>query len=268
VRWIFFALLAANVALLTVHYVQMRHQDRLQALNSSPVDEGRVVSGAPLILVSELSDQQRKDMAKVKPAPAKPAPAAIDQLASSKAKPSTNADASGSSTDDKNLQQMLRATAVVGPNQCFMLGPIPSAAQAEQVSQRLMAIRIITDMEDLDVPGSPEYWVVLPPFPDERQALQKLHELQGQDISAQIIPKGELANAISFGLHGQQADADQQAEQLNARGYKVQVKAVPVMHKEKWLALSERQTPKLNDGVWHSLQKDFPALEKHIKNCR
>jgi 7-keto-8-aminopelargonate synthetase-like enzyme len=267
VRWIFFVLLAANVVLLIGHYVQTRHQERLQALNSSPMNEGRVVSGAPLILVSELSDQQRKEMAKAKPAPAKAA-AAIDQVATSKTQPSASADASGSSTDGKNLQQMLRDTAVVGPNQCFMLGPIPGAAQAEQISQRLMAIRIITDMEDLDVPGSPEYWVVLPSFPDEKQALQKLRELQGQDIPAQIIPKGELANAISFGLHGQQEDADKQAEQLNARGYRVQVKAVPVMHKEKWLALSERQTPKLNDAIWHSLQKDFPALEKHIKNCR
>jgi len=267
VRWIFFVLLAANVALLIGHYVQTRHQERLQGLNSSPANEGRVVSGAPLILVSELSDRQRKEMAKAKPAPAKVV-AAIDEAVTSKTQPSPGTDASGSSIDDRNLQQMLRATAVVGPNQCFMLGPIPAAAQAEQISQRLMALRIITDMQDLDVPGSPEYWVVLPPFPEEKQALQKLHELQGREIPSQIIPKGELTNAISFGLHGQKEDADQQAEQLNARGYKVQVKAVPVMHKEKWLALSERQTPKLNDEIWHSLQKDFPVLEKHIKNCR
>jgi hypothetical protein len=122
-------------------------------------------------------------------------------------------------------------------------------------------------MIEVDVPGQPEYWVILPPFNDEKTALQKLQELQGRAIPAQIIPKGEMANAISFGLHGQQAEANQQAEALNAKGYRVQVKAVPVIRKEKWLALSERQTPKLTEELWQGIHADFPKLQKQVKRC-
>jgi hypothetical protein len=144
---------------------------------------------------------------------------------------------------------------------------LPNAAQAEQVSQRLMAVAIITDMTEVDVPGKPEYWVVLPPLSDEKSALQKLQELQGRAIPAQIIPKGELANAISFGLHGERDDANKQADELNAKGYKVQVKAMPVIRKEKWLSLSERQAPKLTEALWTGIQTDFPKLNKQVRKC-
>jgi len=258
VRWIFFVLLAANVALLVVHTVEVRRQQRLEALNSAPGGDGRI-SGAPLVLVSELTDQQRRDMAKAKGAgkPISPPP-----IVAAVSKPVVVA-----TTEDTAPAPQPAKPAISGSNQCISLGPVPTAAQAEQISQRLLAIRIITDIIDLDVPGNPEYWVILPPYADERQALQKLHELQGRVIAAQIIPKGEFANAISFGLHGQQEDADKQAEELNSRGYKVEVKAVPVMHKEKWLALSERQSPKLSDDIWQGLHKDFSWLGKQVKSC-
>lgn len=268
-RWVFIALVLANVGVFIWHSVESSRMERLEALNTtSDVSQG-VISGAPLVLVSELSEEEKRELMKVREAPAvtevsAEASVSVAPVATPSGEPAKAAAPLVPSASD---QSALEGTPIVGPDQCLKIGPLPNAMQAEQVSQRLMAVAIITDMIEVDVPGKPEYWVILPPFSDEKTALQKLQELQGRAISAQIIPKGELANAISFGLHGQKEDAIKQADAMTAKGYRAQVKEVPVKHKEKWLALSERQAPKLTEELWRAIHADFPKLDKQIKNC-
>ena len=283
-RWVFIALVLANVGVFFWRSIESSRQERLDALNTSSSESRGVVSGAPLVLVSELSEQEKQDLLKAKEAPpakqipavgvtstietAAPVAAARDEKTAPPA-PSSDAASKAATAAVANVPvaEPAQASRVLEPNQCVRIGPLLNPAQAEQVSQRLMAVAIITDMVEVDVPGQPEYWVILPPFNDEKVALQKLQELQGRAISAQIIPKGEMANAISFGLHGEQAEANRQAAELNAKGYRVQVKAVPVIRKEKWLNLSERQAPKLSDELWQGIQADFPKLQQQLKRC-
>jgi len=257
------------------HSIESSRLERLEALNTSSGDSQGVVSGAPLVLLSELSEAEKREIMRVKEVPVARQAPAVEQITVAEApaaaqepakEPAAKPVVVGTAGPAVVSAPPARAGVVI-PNLCLKIGPLPNPVQAEQVSQRLMAVAIISDMVDVDTPGLPEYWVILPPFSDEKLALQKLQELQGRAIPAQIIPKGEMANSISFGLHGQQADADQQAAALNAKGYKVQVKAVPVMRKEKWLHLSERQAPKLTEELWQGVHTDFPKLQKLTRKC-
>jgi hypothetical protein len=263
-RWVFIALVLANVAVFIGHSVQSSRLERLEALSSSSEGEHGTVSGAPLILVSELTEQQKLDLAKPQPVAAvavAATEASVVQAPTSEAAPVSSPVVVEPAPTTKSKPLVSEA------NQCLRLGPAVGTGQAEQLSQRLMAFTIITDIVDVEVPGKPEYWVVLPPFSDEKTALLNVQELQGRGMKVQIIPKGELANAVSFGLHGQKDAANQQAEELNTKGVKAVVKSVPVMHKEKWLLLSERQTPKLTEELWNGIHADFPKLGKQVKNC-
>lgn len=271
-RWVFIALVLANVGVFFWHSVESSRLERLEALNTSSSDSQGVVSGAPLVLLSELSEAEKREVMRAKEVPAaKQAPVVeVTSVVEVPAQAPTKEAAVKpvvAATMSSAVALAPASAGVVVPNQCLKIGPLLNPMQVEQVSQRLMAVAIISDIVDVDVPGAPEYWVILPPFSDEKLALQKLLELQGRAIPAQIIPKGEMANAISFGLHGQQAEANQQAEALNAKGYKAQVKAVPVINKEKWLHLSERQAPKLTEELWQGIHTDFPKLQKLIKKC-
>lgn len=286
-RWVFIALVLANVGMFFWRSIESSRQERLEALNTPSSDNQGVVSGAPLVLVSELNEQEKRELMRAKEvSPARQAPTVeVTSLAEAPvAQPTAPRDEkppvqtpSGDAASKVAVvapapipaitEPAATASKVLEPNQCLKIGPLVNPAQAEQVSQRLMAVAIISEIVDVDVPGAPEYWVILPPFNDEKMALQKLQELQGRAIPAQIIPKGEMANAISFGLHGDQAEANSQAAELNAKGYRVQVKSVPVIRKEKWLNLSERQAPKLSDELWQGIHGDFPKLQQQLRRC-
>jgi len=274
-RWVFISLLLLNAVVFIWHSVESSRQERIAALSTSSESDTGVVAGAPLVLVSELSEQERQALSKPKPVSQPPTAAPTVPAAEQQAAPEVTqtvvkpAEESAKPVDSKPpeakpVESVLVKTAE--PNQCLILGPV-NIKQVEQLSQRLMAVTIISEPLDVDVKGAPEYWVVLPPFPDDKQALQKLQELQGRGLQAQIVPSGPLVNAISFGLRGQKEDADKLADDLKAKGNRVEVRAVPVTRKEKWLALSERQAPKLNDEIWQGIQKDFPKLEKRARNC-
>ena len=66
-RWVFIALVLANVGVFIWHSVESSRLQRLEVLSSSSGSDQGIVSGAPLVLVSELTDQQKLDLAKPKP---------------------------------------------------------------------------------------------------------------------------------------------------------------------------------------------------------
>ena len=110
---------------------------------------------------------------------------------------------------------------------------------------------------------------MLPPFRDEKTAISKLQEIQGRGVQeGQIIPKGELANAIAFGgVFAQKASAEAMAEKMRTKGLKVEVRTASQIQQQKWVSLSERQTPKFSDELWKEIEQDFPRLKKETYFC-
>lgn len=255
-RWIFLALVLVNIVVfLGYSFVSSRPGYRDA---STDIPSSDAMPGDKLILVSELTDEQRQVLDKVKP-PAvsnpkpEPAPEVVEVV-----EPEGEVDpASETAPAPADL-----------PSGCVVLGPAANASQASQLSQRLVAVGIISDVIELDAPGDPEYWVVTPPFANDQAALRKLQELQGRNVSAQVVFKGPLAHTISFGLFGQEQEAEKQAAKIRQLGYRVEVRAVPTLRKDTWILLSERQAPKLSDVIWQGIQADFPKLKKQEQRCR
>lgn len=215
--------------------------------------------GDKLVLVKELTEEQRQVLDQVKPPPVsnpKPEPLPEPEAEAQVEVPETEAVASA---EDQP---------VAAPNRCLIIGPAANASQTSQLSQRLVALGIISDVIEVDTPGETEYWVVTPPFPSDQAALKKLQEVQGRNITAQVIFKGPLANTISFGLYNREQEAEKQAAKIRQLGYRNEVRSLSTVRKDPWMFLSERQAPKLSEEIWQGIHQDFPRLKKQEHRCR
>lgn len=277
-RWIFFSLVLANVALYIWHSLESDRQARFEKLNAASASPSeRAVQGRPLVLVRELTEEEKIEIAKrpreamvpaaapvPAPEPAAPtAPVAAPEVVTAAASSDTAATpAPPASNPAPNV-----VTNVV-PNQCLMFGPLTDK-QYDQIAQRLLARSIVPERRLVDVKSGTEYWVVLPPLDSEQAAVMKLQEIQGRGIQGgQIIPKGELANAIAFGgVFAQKGEAEKTAEKMHAKGVKAEVRSLPRTQQQKWVSLSERQTPKLSDELWKEIEQDFPHFKKETYFC-
>lgn len=272
-RWIFFSLLLANVGVYIWHSLESGRRSRIEQLNSAASQE-TTLPGRPLMLVSELTEEEKTALVN-RPPETESVPEAAPVLPAPVTEPAPTAPAPASATtvaaappaSDGAVQVAVSPAPTAVPNQCVMMGPVTDR-QYDQVVQRLLARSIVPERRLVDVRSGSEYWVVLPPFDDEKEAVRKLQEIQGRGAQGQIIPKGELANAIAFGgVFAQTSEAEKFAQQMRVKGLKVEVRELPQLRQDKWVALSERQSPKLTEDIWQSLKADFTHLKKETYYC-
>jgi hypothetical protein len=73
--------------------------------------------------------------------------------------------------------------------------------------------------------GGP-YWVYLPPLKTKADADKKAEELKASDIKdISVVRDGKLENAISMGLYGKEAIANDRAAKLKKLGINAQIEA-------------------------------------------
>ena len=71
-------------------------------------------------------------------------------------------------------------------------------------------------------PTASRYWVYLPPFASREEAQAKLREIRGRGVrDVAVIPSGELANGISFGLYREAANVRRRVAAVERLGYAV-----------------------------------------------
>ena len=276
-RWIFLTLLAANAAVFVWYWSESDREARLNKLNAG-VGESREMPGARLVLVSELSEAQRAELAKAKPVTA-PASQPVTETKALETKAADGKAAETKGPETKTADTKLPETSAAGtlPTtasapavagvRCLMIGPLADRQKGDQLSQRLLAVGIAAEIREVSVENGVDYMVILPPAEDNKAVLRKLQELRGRNIDAQIIPSGDLANAISFGVFADKSNADKLVEQLKRIESTVMIKERPRMLKENWAILQEKEVSKLNPEVWAGLHGDFPVLDKRPYPC-
>lgn len=284
-RWIFFSLLAANVAFFCWTWIETSRQDRLAAMNT--VSSDRKMPGKQLQLLSELTDEQR---ATLSIAAARPLEVTA-QVSQAELAPVNN-DLSSENNQNKNRENNKvtegenrtrdeenstpERTALKGDDGkelCVMIGPFTDVGkdgnviESGQVKERLKALGLSAEVKNIDIEDAPDYWVIVSPAENKKAALQTLHELQAKNIESYLIPQGDMANAISLGVYGQEANAAKQKEEMSLLGYPIEMRTKTHFLKEQWLVLSGDSAARLGDEIWLGIQEDFPDLEKRPGYC-
>lgn len=159
------------------------------------------------------------------------------------------------------------AAVKAGPPLCSLLGPYAEIPAAESAAERLMALDVEARVRALEVSDGPGYWVYLPPEPSERAALARLHELQARQIDSYIIPRGDLAQGISFGMFSREPLAQERRDSLRELGYEARIREVERSHTETWVVVPLGQARSLGDSLWRELLAEAPGLERRQNFC-
>lgn len=150
---------------------------------------------------------------------------------------------------------------------CVMLGPYEQLLQAEYAVERLSALGGNAHIATLEIKAGESFWVYKEPEVSEREALNRLYELQKKNIESHIITKGELANGISFGRFSSYAEAEQQLTTIKNLGYEVQIKIMDKTIQETWVVLDAINAEKIDTVVWLELLSRQNGLEKRQNFC-
>lgn len=153
------------------------------------------------------------------------------------------------------------------PLLCTLVGAFAELLQAEYFVEHLAALDVHASVEQVAVPGSPSFWVYIPPAVSRKEALRQLHELQSKGLDTYIIPKGELENGISFGMFNDQLLADARAAELEQLGYPVKVARVERTYQENWVLLQPAQAVKIDEELWLKLLSRAEKLEMRQNFC-
>lgn len=136
---------------------------------------------------------------------------------------------------------------------CTLVGPYIDSDQGAIVRERLRSLGVESNLQSLEIAAGESFWVYLPPEPSQEGALRKLHELQAKKIDSYVIPKGDLANGISFGVFTQKPLAEQKIVDMHRQGYQAELKSIPRTQKELWLLLGPGQATRVALSVWAEL---------------
>lgn len=164
--------------------------------------------------------------------------------------------------------ERLAETAELGEGAlCTLLGPFSASADAEPLLRRLRSVDVDAEVRDLEVPDGRGYWVYLPPELSHRAALRRLHELQAKDIDSYVIPRGDLANGISFGMFSRPELAQARQQEMRAQGYEAEIREIERTHREIWIILPPGEGRRLGESLWRELLAAAPGLERRQNFC-
>lgn len=163
---------------------------------------------------------------------------------------------------DDEIKKVARNTEL-----CSIIGPYDQLLQAEYAVEHLSALGVEAHVASLEIKEGDLFWVYLKPEVSEREALNRLYELQGKQIESHVISKGELMNGISLGRFSLYEDADSHAKYIKSVGYDAQIKIIPRMIQETWVVLSADSAEKIDSSVWEELMEGQKGLERRKNYC-
>lgn len=156
---------------------------------------------------------------------------------------------------------------VSGEQLCTLIGPFPEEYRGQDIVQRLSALQVSASLREIEMQGPMRYWVFLPPLHSRREAFNRLRELQAQGIDSYVIPKGTLADGISFGIFSDRGRAESLAAELVGKGIGAQSREEPQTHMERWIILAPGQAEHLAGEFWQQLQEEHPEFDRRRNLC-
>ncbi len=234
-RWVFFSLLFVNAVALV--WQLLAPGDKASAADTNLAQRSRLEGVPGITLLNELKHNELAAMLQKK----------------KRLRMTAKIDALPAANSEKPL--------------CTLVGPFKQLLKAEYFVERMSALDINAEVQEVEIPEDVGFWVYLPPEVSRKEALRRLHELQGKGIDSYVIPKGELANGISFGMFSQQALALSRQKQMQRQGYDVEIKEVARSFKEVWAILTPAEAEKLGEDLWQKVLSGNPELDRRQNFC-
>jgi hypothetical protein len=253
VKWVILGLVLINVAFFGWRLSQ--DQEVVVAQAAAPPPTG-VAMVNRLLLVSEVesgvlrrrrmlpSQQGRQQAAQQSASP--PQPQAPEQLAATREEAAS-----------VPLTQVL-ALPPVADRECYTLGPLENDDDISALSAWFNAQGSQATLRSDERREVTSTWVFLPPLASREAADALVREMQSANIDdIYVIPRGDMANAISLGLFSQSDTLQRRVSQLEERGFTPSVLPRYRTATASWFDVTTSAAQPMTVGV---LDQIFPDL--------
>ncbi len=252
-KWLALMLLAANLGVWFVY----SQQPELRVVNEpSPSGASR------LILMQELNFTERNSLRIEQPQvePATPV-ARVDSASEPDESDPFNLIRQPDELQDTPDQQRLREL----QGQCHLIKADEQILPG--IAERFDALDIRQWMarEITETPGP--MMVYVSPFETAREAAVEVSVLRSEGVDSFIIADGELANGISVGVFGSEANAATRAAQIEAIGYSAETYQYSIEESVSVLNVDAVSADVLGQSFWTQLEADFPSMARQQNSC-
>ena len=237
-KWVFYTLLVANGWYFATH---------MDDLKSSPPTERRLPNTPDatvnrLLLLSELDSGELKTRSEPKrpvapvqvanvaqPTAATPAPQGSEFAASAPAESDRTGGEAASKVDEAPAAAPLTGV-------CFSFGPIADGTDLSGIEAWLQQQGGIAELRVGERRELSRYWVYFPPLPSRRAAVERVGQMRERGIEdIYIIPRGDMANAISLGVYSRQESLHRRVGELQRNGFEPSTVPRYKTEKASWL---------------------------------
>lgn len=234
-RWVFFTLVLANLAL-SGWFIYLQPESTPEPVR---VNQVQLLQQAarPLQLLSELSEDD------------------LTQLKTLKAERIKM-----QAPEPEQIQQ--EPTPM-----CTIVGPFSALVDAQVLLKRIRALELEVKLQELEIEEGPGYWVYMGPMASQKEALQKLKEVRRQKIDSYVVTKGPLVNSVSFGVFSRKELADSRLAKMRKAGLDAKTYEFVRSRKENWLMLPAGEVEKLAQNLWQELLRENSSLQMRQNYC-
>lgn len=236
-RWLVLSLLIANAAFLGW---QLQREPAPPEPAASPTPPGMVNR---LLLVGEIDDsvlRERRGPLAVEPSLAPSDSVKLDDVLAA-------------------MPESAREAA------CYTVGPLEGEAAAEAVRAWLVERDQRVTLRVGERREVARYWVHLPPVSSREAAEDRAREMRAAGIDdIYVIPRGDMANAISLGLYSQRESLERRLRELEDKGFTPSIAPRYRTLTASWLdvaASASRPVPV------EALSRRFPEAEMRPSAC-
>jgi len=122
-----------------------------------------------------------------------------------------------------------------GSSLCFSVGPLSSAEDVERVGDWLASLGGVSDLRESERREVSRFWVFLRPFASRAEALEQVEAMELNSIEdIYVIPRGDMANAISLGLYSRESSLERRLAELKSKGFEPEVAPRYESRKASW----------------------------------
>ena len=204
-KWVILCLVLINAAFFGW---QLSRDQEVVTSNVAEPATTRAAMVNRLLLVSEVESgvlRQRRDLLSPQAVAAPQTPARI---------PDSDNDAASVSLDE------VLAMPPESDRECYTIGPLENEDDISALSAWFNAQGSQATLRDDERRETVSTWVFMGPMESREAADERVREMQAANIDdIYVIPRGDMANAISLGLYSQDVTLQRRVSQLEKRGF-------------------------------------------------
>jgi hypothetical protein len=146
---------------------------------------------------------------------------------------------------------------------CFTVGPLGEDAPLQALREWLEARGATVDVRSDERREVALYWIYFPPTSRE-EAVAQVARLREQGVSdVLVVPKGDMANAVSLGVFSRTDSRDRRLRELNAKGYQPSIGPRYRTKRATWIDVSAPPGAVTPDA----LRKEWPDTDVAPAAC-